>query len=206
MARPRSAPHVIAAGRADLDVLGEVIAEAFLDLPPSRWLIGGLAARRAILPGYFRLITELAMADGLVWTTPARDAVALWIPGGSIAPPPARGYPERLARVTTPWTSRFIAFDHALEARQPTTAHWHLAILAVRPAAQGHGTGTALLNAGHQHLAGDHGLPTYLETATPELTAWYQRHGYAVSGPPIDLPGGPQMQPMLRPAAPAFLT
>jgi GNAT superfamily N-acetyltransferase len=200
------APQVIAAEPAHLDVLGDVIAEAFLALPPSLWLIGGVAARRAVFPGYFRLITELAMSDGMVWTTTGRDAVALWLPCGAGAPPPPADYPARLAAVTAPWTARFAAFDATLEARHPAEAHWQLAILAVRPNAQGHGVGTELLDAGHQHLDHDHGTPAYLEAATRRLAAWYQRHGYTACDPPIDLPdGGPQMYPMVRPAVPQRL-
>jgi GNAT superfamily N-acetyltransferase len=210
MTRPGPAaepsPQVIIAEPADLDVLGDVIAEAFLALPPSLWLIGGIAARRAVFPGYFRLITELAMGDGIVWTTSDRDAAALWLPGGAEAPTPPADYSARLAAVTTPWTGRFTAFDAAVEAGHPAEAHWHLAILAVRPDTQGLGVGTALLGVGHQHIDRDYGTPAYLEAATPRLAAWYQRHGYSPCDPAIDLPdGGPQMYPMLRPAAPQYV-
>ena len=165
-----------------------------------------IAARRAVFPGYFRLITELAMGDGIVWTTSDRDAAALWLPGGAEAPTPPADYSARLAAVTTPWTGRFTAFDAAVEAGHPAEAHWHLAILAVRPDTQGLGVGTALLGAGHQHIDRDYGTPAYLEAATPRLAAWYQRHGYSPCDPAIDLPdGGPQMYPMLRPAAPQYV-
>jgi hypothetical protein len=69
------------AAPADLDVLGEVIATAFHDLAPSRWLIADPTARSAIFPGYFCLLVAQAMAAG--WhTIPGRDAVALWLPAG----------------------------------------------------------------------------------------------------------------------------
>ena len=88
--RPRCRPDVVRAEEADLDVLSQVIAEAFFDLAPSRWLIPDLAARRQILPGYFRLYVEHALADGLAAPPPA-------------APPPRCGSPpakDRLARRT----------------------------------------------------------------------------------------------------------
>lgn len=77
MTTARPVPEVICAAPADLDVLSDVIAVAFHDRAPSRWLIADPAARRAIFPGYFRLQVAYAMAAGLVHTTPGRDAVAL---------------------------------------------------------------------------------------------------------------------------------
>ena len=63
-------------------MLSQVIADAFFDLAPCRWLIDDLAARREIFPGFFRMYVEHAMADGLVYTTAGRTAAALWIPTG----------------------------------------------------------------------------------------------------------------------------
>ena len=65
---------VITAGPADADTLSDLIAEAFFHLPPSRWLIGDPAARRAVLPSYFRIYVEHALATGIVHTTPGRTA------------------------------------------------------------------------------------------------------------------------------------
>ena len=45
---------VIRATEADLDVLSQVIADAFHDVAPSRWLITDPGARQQIFPGYFR--------------------------------------------------------------------------------------------------------------------------------------------------------
>ncbi len=193
---------VIRAGTADLDVLSQVIAGAFCDLAPSRWLIPDPAVRRQILPGYFRLHAEHALARGVVHTTPGCTAAALWIPAGGEAAESPDGYDARLAAATSPWTSRFRAFDAALEGHHPAgTAHWHLAILAVRPDRQGRGTGTALLRAFHAAL--DHaGTPAYLEASGPRTRHLYLSHGYADHGPPVHLPAGPDMYPMWRPAKP----
>jgi hypothetical protein len=86
----RTSPEVICAAPADLDVLSEVIAEAFHELAPSRWLIADPEARRAIFPGYFRLQVAYAMTTGLVHTTPGRNAVALWLSAG---PEPTARWP-----------------------------------------------------------------------------------------------------------------
>jgi GNAT superfamily N-acetyltransferase len=197
--RPPAGPDakVIRAGAADLDALSQVIADAFHDLEPSRWLVAGATARRQIFPGYFRLHLEHAMASGLVHTTPGRDAAALWIPAGDGAAALPDGHAARLAVVTGSWCARFEAFDAALDRRHPDGPHHHLAILAVRPDRQGQRTGTALLRAHHGTLDRD-GMPAYLEAASSRTREIYLGHGYTDHGPPIRLPRGPVMYPMMR--------
>jgi GNAT superfamily N-acetyltransferase len=190
--------HVIRAVPADLDTLSQVIADAFHDLAPSRWLIADPAARRRVFPGYFRIYVEHAMADGVVQTTTDRTAAALWIPNGPDAADPPAGYGARLADATGLWIDRFLAFDAALDASHPGIPHHHLALLAVRPDRQGQGTGHALLRAYHEILDRDAGAPAYLEASDLRTRQIYLRHGYADHGPPIHLPDGPLMYPMWR--------
>ena len=112
-------PGVVCAGPADLEVLSELIADAFHRLAVSRWLIADPYARRRIFPGYFRLLVAYAMVAGLAHTTPGRDAVALWLPAGPGVPGPPTGHRQRLAAATAPWTGRFAVFDRVLEEHHP---------------------------------------------------------------------------------------
>ncbi|GAB2963512.1 hypothetical protein GCM10027280_60500 [Micromonospora polyrhachis] len=50
-------------------------------------------------------------------------------------------------------------------------------MLAVTPAAQGTGRGTALLDHHHRHLD-QAGIPAYLEASSPRARDLYTRHGY----------------------------
>jgi GNAT superfamily N-acetyltransferase len=202
------AGQVVPADAADLDTLSQVIADAFYDLPPSRWLIADPDARRQIFPGYFRLYVDHAMASGTVHTTPDRSAVALWLRVGEHPEDQPDGYGARLSAATSPWTGRFVAFDAALDRHHPAgVPHHHLAILAVRPDRQGQGTGTALLRAYHQMLDRDARAPAYLEAADLRTRQIYLRHGYTDHGPPIQLPDdGPQMYPMMREGRPDAVT
>jgi GNAT superfamily N-acetyltransferase len=196
----RAGAAVVRADPADLDVLSRVIADAFCDLAPSRWLIADPAARREIFPGYFRLYLEHAMTSGVVCTTPGRTAAALWVYAGEDGAGQADGYDTRLVTVTRPWTGRFAAFDATLDRHHPAgVAHCHLTILAVRPDVQGRGTGTALLRAGHAWLD-DEDLPAYLEASGPRSRDLYLAHGYELRpDAPFYLPeGGPAMWPMMR--------
>jgi GNAT superfamily N-acetyltransferase len=197
---PPGAGHsIVRAREADTGVLSQVIAGAFFPLAPCQWLIPDPAARREILPGYFRMYVEHAMADGLVHTTPGRDAAALWIPVGAQLPGPPEGYDQRLAEVTGPWVERFVVFDAELDDHHLAGVdHHHLAILAVRPDRQGRGIGTALLAAHHAVLDED-GIVAYLEASDERTRGIYLRHGYVLRpDAPIRLPDGPEMWPMLR--------
>jgi GNAT superfamily N-acetyltransferase len=190
---------LIRAGEADLGALSHVIAEAFHDLPPSRWLVPDPDRRRQIFPGYFLLYLEHALASGVIWTTERRDAAALWFSYSQDAPPPPDDYVARLTAITAPWSRRFLAFDAALDRRHPAgIPHRHLAILAVQPGRQGQGTGTMLLDYCHAELDMHTRLPAYLEAADQRTRHLYLLHGYGDLGPPIHLPGGPMMYPMWR--------
>lgn len=191
-------PGVVPADVADVDALSHLVADAFHDLAPSRWLIEDEDARREIFPGYFRIYVEHALAEGVVHTTPDRAAAALWLPIGIHSPAASPGYDARLQAATDPYADRFRVFDQALDRHHPAgTPHHHLATLAVRPDRQGQGVGTALLRAHHATLD-DAGMPAYLEASDVRTRRLYLAHGYADHGAPIRLARGPLMHPMWR--------
>lgn len=192
---------VIRAHDADARRLSQVIADAFIDLPPSRWLIADPVARRDVFPGYFLIFVEHVLASGVAATTADRSAVALWrfVGGGHDGGPV--GYEERLAALTSPWTDRFHAFDAALDRCHPVgIPHHYLAMIAVRPDRQGAGIGAELLRSYHQEIDRQNGEPAYLEASSERVCGLYQRHGYAFRpDAPFYLPdGGPPMWPMWR--------
>lgn len=188
---------VVRARERDLEVLSQVIADAFHDLAVSQWLIRDPDARRAIFPGYFRILLQHTLDAGLVCTTPQRTAAALWLPAtGPTAPPD--GYAGQLAEATGPFLDRFLVFDEALARHHLTGAlHHHLAILAIRPDTQGQGIGTALLQA-HDATFDWQGIAAYLEASDERTRDLYLRYGYTDHGEPIELPDGPAMYPMVR--------
>lgn len=193
--------QVDCAAEADIDVLSQVIAGAFYHLAVSQWLVPDPDARRGIFPPYFRIYVEHAVSDGLVLTTPDRDAAALWLPVGPDGPgAPPGGYQERLAAITGPNLDRFRSLDEGFGTHHPAgIPHQHLAILAVRPDRQRLGIGKALLRARHAILDRDR-IPAYLEASDPAKRDIYRKHGYVLRpDAPIRLPGGgPELFPMWR--------
>lgn len=200
-----SGAYLKPADPGDTDQLSLLIAQAFHPLAPSRWLIPDEESRRAILPRYFRILVQDAMHQGMVYTTTALDAVALWFPTGETVPEDVDDYDQRLAAATGPWAERFRTFDAALGSyHPPSPRHHHLAILAVRPDRQHRNIGSDLLRE-HHAILDRTGTPAYLEASDTGTRSFYQRQGYTDCADPIRLPdGGPAMHPMWRhPATPS---
>lgn len=189
------------AGWDDVGALTQVIADAFHGLGPSIWLISSPDERREVFGPYFQIFVEMALAAGIVFTNPDRTAAALWLPVQPGDDELDEEYDDRLAAAVGPrYIDRFRTFDRLLADKHPTrAAHHHLAMLAVAPSLQRRGIGTALLTGSHRFVDGENS-PAYLEASDAGTRSLYLRHGYADLGDPIQLPDGPRMYPMWRPA------
>ncbi|WP_422738112.1 GNAT family N-acetyltransferase [Micromonospora sp. WMMD729] len=106
-------------------------------------------------------------------------------------PPPDRS-PEAAA---DDHAERFEILDGLLSARRSTEPHYHLAFLAVAPAAQRQGTGAPML-AHHRDRLDRVDLPSWTE-ATGDPQGIYTRYGYTPQQA-IRLPDGPAVTPMRR--------
>jgi GNAT superfamily N-acetyltransferase len=78
--------------------------------------------------------------------------------------------------------------DAASAGLRPTTAHWLLATVGVRPGEQGRGLGRAVLTPILRRADAEHAC-AYLETSTAANVRFYTRLGFAVSGE-IDVADG----------------
>ncbi|MEH0936992.1 GNAT family N-acetyltransferase [Micromonospora psammae] len=183
-------------GPAETRLVAERIAEAFLVLPATSWLVPDEAKREAVLADNFEILVDHAMRHGLVHGTADRSGVAVWFPQvGEPAPAPPE-YDARLAAACGEWTPRFQHLDELFEANHPHAEHHHLAFLAIAPARQGQGIGTALLRHHHAWLDAN-GVPGYLEASSEGSRDLYARHGYQVREP-FRLPDGTPFWPMWR--------
>lgn len=91
--------------------------------------------------------------------------------------------------------------DREMRAHHVGHPHMYLWFLGVDPDLHGSGVGRALLADLHAESEAL-GVPTFLETATRENVAFYERGGYEVIGE-IAMPSGPTMWRMERPSPPA---
>jgi len=185
----------------DTTEITELIADSMWAGPVARWLHPDDSLRFREAPKYFEIFVEHAIRYGEVYVNAHEESgqltgAALWFPLTTPIPPPY-DYDRRIKEVAGGAFDRVCELDAAIEAHHPMEPHHYLAFLAVHPADQGHGIGSALLDRHHARLDAA-GLPAYLEANHPRNRDLYQRHGYQVRSV-IELPDGPPLWTMWRP-------
>lgn len=175
--------------------VADLIATAFASLAVSKWLVADPGERVAALRAQFGMIVEHAAEHGTIYLDSGGTAAAVWLDYTRPVPEPA-DYDRRLLQACGQHTPRFAALDGAFEEHHPTTAHHHLAFMAVHPQHQGRGMGGRLL-AQHHRVLDQAAAPAYLEAASLRAARLYRRWGYRFISR-IDLPHGPSMWTMWR--------
>ncbi|MFC7548157.1 GNAT family N-acetyltransferase [Plantactinospora sp. GCM10030261] len=190
---------VVRATDADADTLTNVLATAFLADPISQWIFPDYADRERLHPAFFRPFVDMTLAEGEVWTTEDRSAVALWLPVDVTAHAEAEDLGPIFEQAVGPeYAKRFAVLDKLMTDGHPGHEnHHYLPFIAVRPERQGHGVGATLL--GHRLATLDEiGAPAYLEASCLRNAALYERLGFQRMDNTIDLPDGPSLYPMWR--------
>lgn len=187
--------------RDSRDILLATLAEAFMEVPASRYLVpNNETARYEALKQYFGLWMEHAIKHGAVYCTTDLAGCAVWLyvqPGVSSEP---EGYEDRLRVAVSPETfKRMQRFDVLMDSRIPDTPSglWYLTFMGVATYHQRQGIGSALLEA-HHARCDKHGLPAFLEAGDPESLRLYAKHGYEPLGAPLVLPDASELYPALR--------
>ncbi|MGH3656315.1 MAG: GNAT family N-acetyltransferase, partial [Micromonosporaceae bacterium] len=172
--------------RADeADVVTELIAAAFVEIPPTAWLIPDDAVRRAVFGPYIRIFVDAGMAHGRIDVAVDGDdqpvAAAVWWPNPV---PEPEDYDKRLAAsVGQEPLARFAVFDEGMHQMHPTDPHEYLGFTATWPDRQDQGHGTRLLKHRHAELDAA-GHSAYLAAASEPARRLYLRLGYADHGEP----------------------
>ncbi len=184
----------------ELPQVGAALAAAFASDPVWGWMASPRAVwperaaawfeteARVQLEGHGEVLVDDQLRGAAIWAPPGhwrtspRDSVAIVLPS------------VRLFRSRTLRSLRTIAL---MEKRHPVEPqHWYLAILGTDPAHQGHGIGSALINAVTDRCDRE-GLGAYLESSKEQNVPFYGRHGFVVQEQ-LTLPGGPDMWRMWR--------
>jgi len=184
------------AGQEDTAQVAELIATAFAPLAAVSWLLPEPDVRPRIMTADFLILVEHALKYGHIDVIDQGRAAAVWFDRTAEVPEP-EDYDGRLVEACGQWADRFRVLDELFEKNHPEEPHHHLALLAVDPARQSGGLGTALLHHHHAKLD-DGGTAAYLEASSPNSRDLYLRHGYELRET-FALPDGTKFWPMWRP-------
>jgi hypothetical protein len=189
--------RVQAADPSKTHAIASVIANALNGLEIAAWLVADPGDRARVMYAVVHIHVDDAIRYGRVLTTgPAHTAVAVW--RRSAFAPLIPDYNQRLALATGPYLNRFLLLRRALARPQPDVPHERLEFLATVPARRRTGHASHLLAHHSLHRAG---LPTHATAPNDPVRQLLLRYGYIDGGEPIDLPDGPRLWPMTRPAA-----
>ena len=194
-------------GVHDLDWATTLLTDAFLEHPPATTLFIG-PRRREQTEYFMRCSCAYALLFGEGYSTPGREAVALWLLPGQTAMTPPRMY--KAGMLSAPFHmglgafGRFMGFashtDTMHQAACPMP-HYYLFVLGVGTAAQGKGLGSLLVQDMLERVD-EEKMPTFLETQNASNVGLYRKLGFDVHAdaafPKLD---GLSNWAMVRPAA-----
>jgi ribosomal protein S18 acetylase RimI-like enzyme len=195
--------NVRRATRADADLIGRILADAFTDDPVFRWLIPPVRHDARLRIFFSCMARSYLHHDKEVYVEADGRAAALWSAPGSWelkqadAPRDLRDMVRalglRLGR------GRVQSQLESLHPREPE--HWYLGYLGTRGADQGHGLGGELLRTVLDRADRDR-VAAYLESSCERNLTLYRRHGFEVVEEFSVLGSGPSIWRMWRePAA-----
>jgi ribosomal protein S18 acetylase RimI-like enzyme len=194
-ARESDARPVRIATHADEAPVVDVITLAFSTDPMARWSLPDPRTYLTQMPALVRAFGSKSFDAGSAYCVEGYAGAALWLPPG-VEPDI-----EALDALIQKHAPEHIKSDangvfEQMSTFHPTEPHWYLPIIAVDPACQGQGHGSALLRAALVRCDRD-GLPAYLESSNPRNISLYERHDFVVMGR-IQSGSSPVVTPMFR--------
>ncbi|MGL5838773.1 MAG: GNAT family N-acetyltransferase [Sphingorhabdus sp.] len=175
------------------------LSDAFMTDPALAYIIPDQKTRAKALPKLFALLVAEDSRAGRVMRSANDEAAALWRNPGMAKDSGGSGLRLilNMIRIFGFALPRASVVADALSAHLPDGRYHYLHFVGVRSAHQGKGWGGAIIREGLAQADTD-GLPTWLETATPENVPLYQRLGF-VTQVEWDIPkGGPHFWGMRR--------
>jgi ribosomal protein S18 acetylase RimI-like enzyme len=191
----RSEAEVRVATRADEAAIVDVITLGFATDPMARWSFPNPQTFLAQMPVLVRASGGKAFDEGSAYCVEGYAGAALWLPPG-VEPDS-----DRLSAVMDAHAPAHVRAEanrifEQMSAFHPHEPHWYLPLIAVDPAHQNQGHGSALLREALARCDRD-GLLAYLESSNPRNIGLYERHGFEVIGR-IQVGSSPTVTPMSR--------
>lgn len=170
---------------ADLDAIVEVLTDAFVDDPLMQWVFPDVERRPARLAVMFRFLAEyryLPAGASTVAIGPRGeiDAAALWEPANSDSHARDEFWERHGAEFVAGLdgeVERLAILGDTMQPLHPPGPHWYLLAVGVRPARQGRGLGTAILQPTLDAID-TQSAAAYLEATSARSRMLYRRLGF----------------------------
>jgi len=185
---------------ADLPQLATSLASAFLDDPVAVWMFEDPATRLAQLRRWMRFNVEMGLTRGHLYTAGGNLAAAIWSPPNVTLFDDLWG--PRMAKVMNEQLGEragevMQALARVFASQPVDEPHFYLFTLGTHAEHQNRGLGGRVLEPVLAHCDAQ-GLSAHLESSNPRNLAFYQRHGFEVTGEIAVTATGPIIRPMRR--------
>ena len=138
-----------------------------------------------------------AVDAGSAYVTSRFEGAALWMPPGT-HPDEERVVSILEKSIHSSIIEDVVSVFEKMDEYHPDEEIWYLPLVAVDPACQGQGIGSALMKAALNRCDEDK-LPAYLESSNPRNISLYERYGFEIMGE-IQIGSSPVITPMYRSA------
>jgi GNAT superfamily N-acetyltransferase len=183
----------------DVVPLAATQARAFYDDPLQMWTLPDMSTRLDVLTRLFEMMIRIvSLPLGESYTDDTRAVGALWAPPGRwLVDADTAAQLEPMSAVVGDRLTWMRRCWEAITSVHPAQPHFYLSGLGTDPSRQNQGLGSAALQPVLSRCDAE-GIPAYLESTKERNVAFYERHGFAVTGTLVVPPDGPTLWTMWR--------
>ncbi len=188
-------PSIRRAAESEMELVVDILAEAFADDPVLLWLSDDPSFPRFI----FQIMVDLFRPEGGILVDSSGSAAALYMPFGQRTPSavtPAIAFRSLLC-FGPRFLLRGLRVDRLYNHHHYQADHVYVFAIGNRSSVRGRGYGSALM----KHLLAEAGAdrhPVYLENSKPRNVPFYSKFGFVAQNTFLLPAGGPPVDAMLR--------
>jgi ribosomal protein S18 acetylase RimI-like enzyme len=188
-------PQIRSASEAERERVIQTIVLGFASDPLCRWFWPEAGVFLEAMPRFVEAFGGAAFNEGSAYTTDGFTGAALWLPPGT-GPDEETAIAILEETIGPEISDDMMKFFGLMDEYHPNETCWYLPLIAVDPAYQARGLGSALMKYALRRCD-EEGLTAYLESSNPQNISLYERHGFEICAQ-IQVGSSPVAHPMIR--------